>query len=114
MRAGLVSLLRAEASISAIVATRIYVSKAPQKAAKPYVVIDQQDTDEFNSLDGTGALRRMGFAIVCVAATSVQAETLANAVRVFLDDYTGTAGTFTISAVMLNGEFGAYDPPQDG
>lgn len=114
MRAGLVALLRAEATISAIVSTRVYISKAPQKAALPYIVIDQQDTDEFNSLDATGALRRMGFVIVCVSAISVQAESLGNAVRVFIDDYAGTAGTFTIAAVMLNGEIGSYEPPADG
>ena len=86
MRAGLVALLRAEPTISAIVSTRVYISKAPQKAVLPYIVIDQQDTDEFNSLDATGALRRMGFVIVCVSAISIQAESLGNAVRVFIDD----------------------------
>jgi len=56
----------------------------------------------------------MGFVVDCVSETSVEAETLGNAVREYLDDFTGTAGTFTVDAVMMNGEHGGYDPPNDG
>jgi len=114
MRSGLVSLLRAEGTVTAIVAQRVYVTKAPQTAKLPFVVIDQNDTEEFNSIDGTGKLRRMGFVVDCIASTSVEAETLGNAVREYLDDFTGVAGTFTVDAVMMNGEHGGYDPPNDG
>jgi len=115
MRSGLVALLRAEATVTTIVGTTgVYVAKAPQTAKLPFVVIDQNDTEEFKSLDGTGALRRMGFAIDCIASTSLAAETLGNAVRKYLDDFTGAAGTFTIDAVLMNGEHGGYDPPNDG
>ena len=115
MRSGLVSLLRGEATVTAIVgSTGVYVTKAPQTAKLPFVVIDQNDTDEFNSMDGTGALRRMGFSIDCIASTSLGSETLCNAVREYIDDYTGAAGSFTIDAVILNGEHGGYDPPNDG
>ena len=78
MRSGLVSLLRAEGTVTAIVAQRVYVTKAPQTAKLPFVVIDQNDTEEFNSIDGTGRLRRMGFMVDCIASTSVEAETLGN------------------------------------
>lgn len=115
MRSGLVALLKAEATVTAIVGTAgVYIAKAPQGTRLPFIVIDQQDTEEFLSLDGTGKLRRMGFTIDCIAATSVAAETLANAVREFIDDYTGAAGTFTVKAVILNGESQSYDPPNDG
>ena len=115
MRKGLISLLRGEATVTAIVgAAGVYVTKAPQTAKLPFVIIDQNDTDEFVSMDGTGALRRMGFVIDCIASTSLGAETLGDAVRTFLNDFTGTAGTFTVDAVMMNGEHGGYDPPNDG
>ena len=115
MSSGLVALLKAEATVTAIVGSAgVYITKAPQGTKLPFVVIDQSDTEEFNSLDGTGRLRRMGFALDCIASTSVGAETLADAVREYIDDYTGTAGTFTIKAVILNGEAQGYDPPNDG
>jgi hypothetical protein len=72
-------------------------------------------SEENTSLDGaSGQLRFLNFDIDCKAKTSVQAEALGNAVRVYLDDYSGTAGSYTIGAVILNDESDDYEPPQDG
>jgi hypothetical protein len=114
MRSGLVSLLTGEATISAIVGSRVYITKAPQKAALPHIVITQMGSDELPALDATPGLRFVDFDIDCRADRSVEAETLGNAVRVFLDDYTGTAGSQTIGAVIMNDESTDYEPPTDG
>lgn len=115
MKAGLVSLLSGEATITAICSTRVYVQKAPQNAVFPHIIITQMNSDENVSLDGgSGSLRFINFDIDCKARTSVQAESLGNAVRTFLDDYSGTAGSFTIGAVIMNDESDDYEPPQDG
>ncbi|MEO1994943.1 MAG: DUF3168 domain-containing protein [Planctomycetaceae bacterium] len=114
MRSGLVSLLANESTITAIVSSRIYISKAPQGAGLPHIVITQIGSDEFPALDGTPSLRFVDFDIDCKADRSVTAETLSKAVRAFIDDYTGTAGLQTIGAVLLNGESTDYEPPQDG
>ena len=115
MKAGLVSLLAAEGTITAICSTRIYVQKAPQAALFPHVIITQMSSNENMSLDGgSGSLRFINYDIDCKARTSVQVEALGNAVRTYLDDYSGTAGSFTIGAVILNDESDDYEPPQDG
>ena len=115
MKAGLVSLLAAEGTITAICSTRIYDQKAPQAALFPHVIITQMSSNENMSLDGgSGSLRFINYDIDCKARTSVQAEALGNAVRTYLDDYSGTAGSFTIGAVILNDESDDYEPPQDG
>lgn len=115
MKSGLVSLLSAESTITAICSTRIYVNRAPQKAAFPHVIITQMGSEENTSLDGaSGQLRFLDFDIDCKAKSSVSAEALANAVRVYIDDYSGTAGTFTIGAVIMNDESDDYEPPEDG
>ncbi len=115
MKSGLVALLSTQASITAICSTRIYVTKAPQKALLPYVIITQISTEENASLDGaTGQLRFVTFDIDCKAKTSVQSESLGNAVRVFLQDYSGAAGSYTIGAVLMNDESDGYEPPDDG
>ena len=115
MKSGMVTLLTGEATISAIVSSRVYVGKAPQKATLPYLVLTQLGSEENTSIDGaSGQLRFLTFDIDCKAKTSVQAESLGNAVRVFLDDYSGTAGSYTIGAVILNSESDDYEPPTDG
>jgi len=115
MKSGLVALLSTEATITAICGTRVYVTKAPQKAVFPYVIITQMSSQENASLDGaTGKLRFITFDIDCKSKTSVQAESLGNAVRTFIQDYTGAAGNFTIGAVIMNDESDSYEPPDDG
>ena len=114
MRSRLVSLLTNEATISAIVSSRVYIGKAPQKALLPHIVITQMSSEDFKSFDNTGNLRAIDFDIDCKADRSVEAETLGNAVRTFIQDYTGTAGSQTVQAVLLNDESTDYEPPQDG
>lgn len=115
MKSGLIALLSAQASITAICSTRIYMTKAPQKATFPHVIITQMGSEENTSIDGgSGQLRFLTFDIDCKARTAVAAESLGNAVRTFLDDYSGAAGSYTIGAVLLNDEADDYEPPQDG
>jgi len=115
MKSGLVSLLSSEATITAISGTRVYIQRAPQNAAFPHIIITQMSSDENGTLDGgSGQLRFLDFDIDCKAKSSVTAESLGNAVRTCIDDYSGTAGSYTIGAVLLNDESDDYEPPQDG
>lgn len=115
MKSGLVSLLTGEATISALVGSRVFIGKAPEKAALPHVVITQMGGEENTSIDGaSGQLRTLNFDIDCRAKRSVDAESLGNAIRTFIDDYQGTAGSYTIGAVFVNDEVDDYEPPADG
>lgn len=115
MKSGLVSLLTGEATVSAICSSRVYINRAPQSAAFPHIIITQMSTEENGCLDGgSGQLRFIEFDLDCKAKSSVQAESLSNAVRTFIDDYSGAAGSYTIGAVLLNDESDDYEPPQDG
>ena len=115
MKSGLVSLLSSEATITAISGTRVYIQRAPQNAAFPHIIITQMSSDENGTLDGgSGQLRFLDFDIDCKAKSSVTAESLGNAVRTYIDDYSGTAGSSTIGAVLMNDESDDYEPPQDG
>jgi hypothetical protein len=115
MKSGLVSLLSSETTITAISGTRVYVQRAPQNAAFPHIIITQMSSEENTTLDGgSGQLRFVDFDIDCKAKSSVTAESLGNAVRTYIDDYSGTAGSYTIGAVLINDESDDYEPPQDG
>lgn len=115
MKAALVSLLSGEATISAICSSRVYVNRAPQKAIFPQIVITQMGSEDNGALDGgSGQLRFLEFDLDCRAKSSLEAAALGDAVRVFIDDYSGTAGSKTIGAVIFNDESDDYEPPTDG
>lgn len=114
MRSGLVALLAGEATISGIVGARIYVARAPQHAVLPYLIVTQMGSDEHKSLDGTGELRSVEFDIDCKADRSIESQALGDAVRAFIQDYSGVAGNETIEAVLLNNERTEYEEPTDG
>lgn len=115
MKAALVSLLSGESTVNAICSNRVYVNRAPQKAIFPQIIITQMNSEENGTLDGgSGQLRFLNFDIDCRAKSSLEAASLGDAVRVFLDDYSGTAGSKTIGAVLMNDESDDYEPPTDG
>ena len=114
MKSGLVSLLVNESTVSAIVGSRVFINKAPQKADLPHIIVTQMGSEENQTLDATGGLRFVDFDIDCKSQRSVEAETLGNAVRVFMLDASGTAGSQTILATLLNDESSDYEPPDDG
>ena len=114
MKHGLRTLLVAEASITALVGTRVYVETVPQGSQLPHILITQISTDEYNTLDGAGGMRSMDVDIDGKAAGSVSATAVADAVRAYIKNYTGTAGSYTINSVLVNDESAGYEPPTDG
>lgn len=114
IKSGLISLLAGESSITDICGTRIYVNKAPQGADLPHVIVTLMSAEHNTTMDGgSNLLRFVDFDLDCYADRSVTADSLATAVRVFIDDYSGTAGSETIGAVIINDESDEYEPPRD-
>ncbi len=111
---GLPALLRGESTISALVGTRVYPYHAPQTATLPYIVVTQLNSEEFKDMTSTGSLRAVDFDVDCKADRATESRTLGKIVREFLDDYSGAAGSETISAVLMNNESTEYEPPTDG
>ncbi len=118
MRAGLRTLLLNENTVKTLVGDRIFVNRIPQRRVKDvrnqeHIVITQISSDENNSLDGTSELRFLDFDIDCKGPTSAKAEAVSAAVRAKIKDYTGTAGSQTIAAVLFSGEADDFEPPTD-
>lgn len=115
MITGLVAKIVSDATISALIGARCYVNKAPQKAPLPYVILTQLDSEEFQSLDATTSnLRSLTIDIDCKGRTFTECETLTNAVKALLKDFSGTAGSYTIGASFFNSEVHDYEPAADG
>jgi hypothetical protein len=111
---GLIALLAAENTITTYVSSRIYANYAPEKAPFPYIVITQLNSEEYKAFDATGDLRMITYDIDCKAERALTAIAVADAVRTYIQDYSGTAGNYTIEAVLLNGETHDFEPPSDG
>jgi hypothetical protein len=111
---GLKTLLDAESTLTAICGTRIYPDKAPQTAAFPQIVFTQLNSDELNTLDGGADVRSIDLDFDCRANRSVTAVSLRTALRDYIRDFTGSAGTETINSVTVNGDAADYEPPVDG
>lgn len=114
MRSALIALLNGESTVTNVVGSRIYFGNAPPDATFPHIVVSQESSDEMTMLDGTPGLRSVRFDISSKSERGVQCETLGDAVRKFLDDYTGTAGSETIDAVYVEDESTNVEPPRSG
>lgn len=115
MITGLVAKIVSDATISALIGSRCYVNKAPQTAKLPYVIVTQLDSEEYITLDATTSnLRNITVDIDCKGRTFVECESLTNAVKALLNDYSGAAGSYVIGASFFNSEAHDYEPAADG
>lgn len=91
----------------------IHIGFVEQPDVIPYILLTTVES-EFNlRLDGTGGLIFTDVDIDCKAATYAKAQTIADAVKDYFQDFAGTAGTDTVKAVLLNGERADYEPGVD-
>ena len=115
MKGNLRTLLLSQSSVTDIVgASGVFIRHAPQGQALPYVVINQEGSDEFNTLTETGRFRAVDYEFDCKGRTGEQAAQIAETVRDFIQDYSGPAGDQTIDAVILDEEFDSVEKPIDG
>lgn len=107
--ADLRTLLIAESTITDELAstTAFYTDKTDQNASMPYLVLTQLSEDPLKALDGTSGMRMAEFDLDCVASARATADTVAGVVEAYFNDFTGTAGSSTVNAVLLNDR--AYD-----
>lgn len=103
IRSGLRTYLLTISEVAALDGNKVYVGQSPQGAPDSHVVIERVADDHNNALDGTGATVFADFEIDCKAKTSIAADTLAEAIKTAIDDYTGSMGDETCRAVIFNG-----------
>ena len=99
--------------VTAEVSTRIYPSRAPQGAARPYLTMHRVSMPHEHHMTGAAGLTRPRVQISAWADRADQAESAAEAVRVALQGFTGTVSTVKIRQCHLDSQRDAYDPPAD-
>jgi hypothetical protein len=107
--------LTSQTSVSSLVGTKIFPLIAPTGTALPLVIYQRvgvQATDA-QSLAGPlgGRVVTMQFTSYDTSYTSV--KTIARALRLQLDGWTGTTGSVTIQRTILQSEADGVDMPQD-
>lgn len=114
------SRLTADADVLALTSTRVYPLLAPQKTTRPYVVYRRIDTEHANSKSRgrTTDTARALIEIQIVASTYSGARTLADKVRLSLQNFTGNVtvtggGTVTVGGVIIEGESDEPEMPSD-
>lgn len=84
--------LAATSGITSLVSTRIYPVLAPQGGSLPYVVMTQVSSEHIRHTTGRAQVARTRMQFDAYAGTSPAVQSVADALRVALDMYTGTMG----------------------
>ena len=101
VKGGLALHLKANAGVSAIVGSRVYIAPMPQAQPLPFVVFHRQGTDHVRSLEGPSGLRRTEFDVRCYSTDSAQVEALGEAVRLALDGWSGVWSSIRVTNVFV-------------
>lgn len=118
---GLRSYLLAAPAIAALVGTRVYPLRLPQKATFPAIVLQRISDVRWSHLRGAGSLARPRFQVDCWATTHLAATQLGSLCRARL---AGFAGTFTdaespatvirVQAIVMDSEQDLFEEDING
>lgn len=85
---------------------------APQEWLQTaHVVCEQYDCDPNNCLDGAGGVEFAGINIVAKAPTRALAKSIGGQIKAFIRNYTGSMGTVTCKAVLLQDDQSGFERP---
>lgn len=100
--------LGANATVSALVSSRVYFTEAPQTPAIPYAVIYRIDSPRVHSMTGPSGLAAARIQVDCYAKTAKEAREVGAAVRVSLDGFRGLQSGVNVQGVLLLDEMDGY------
>lgn len=97
-------ILTEDSGVSALIGTRVYPLVIPQNATLPTVVYQEISSVLTHQMRPMIGLTRARYQFWCWAATYTGADALAEAVRLALDGYSGTANNVRIDSIQLQDE----------
>ena len=104
--------LSTTSGVTTICSTRIYPNVIPQDAAMPAVAYQRISTVRDMAHDGPTGMAHARFQFTCSAALYSTARSLANAIRVALDGFSGTmggAGGVAVEASFVENDSDGYN-----
>lgn len=105
----LIDLLKADASVAAIVGTRIYFTQAPQTPVLPYAVMFRVDGPRVYGMEGASGLVAARVQIDIYSKTAKQARDVGRTIRQVLSGFRGEQSGVNLQAVLLLDEGDGYE-----
>lgn len=97
--------LVAVSGVTALVSTRVYINKAPQKPTLPYVVLEADDDNApAHAMGADIGIKRADVRLYCYAGTPQAAKEISLAVTAALRRYSGTHDAIEILDGYLRGD----------
>ena len=115
VEAGVVALLKADETVAALVAARIYPIYIPETGSLPCVVYQVTGKEDIYSSGGMSTLVNSKMQLTCFASTYLGVVALCDAVRDAMGAYSGTVGGCVIRVVFLTdqGDIPEIEPDSD-
>ena len=107
---GLWSALTDDATVSGLVASRVYPFVIPEGVAMPAIVYQRVSTEFVQDINDASSLSAARAQITSWSETYLQAKTLSAAVRAVIENFTGTWNSLTVQAVDLEDESDIFEP----
>lgn len=114
MEADLRTYIIGQASISAVISTRMFLLNAPQGATRPLVVYRLMGSQPHKLIRNYCGLTTDTFEIDCQSYTDTGAMALKELIRTKLDTYRGTMGSTWVSSCNMTDESNDYTTDQAG
>lgn len=102
-------ILAATSKVTAFVSLNIFPGVAAQSDMAAYIVYHLIDIVPENTKDGVASLDEARVQIDCFHPTKASCDTLAGEIRLALDRYRGTAGTYTIDKIIFQDARNDFD-----
>lgn len=98
-------ILRDDSAVTDIVATRVYLNQAPQAAILPYIIVEEQDVEPFNTKDGVSVSDHDTVRVYPYATTKRALISLYTACRNALDGVSnGIYNTVAVNHIYFKGQ----------
>lgn len=108
------TLTLADATVSGLVATRMYSDVLPQSATMPAITYSMITETPYEHLAGIVSVSQATIQVDCFGATRSSANALADAVRLQLEKYRGVVGTQQILEINHTSARDGYDRAESG
>ena len=107
------TILASDSGVSALVSTRIYPDRLPQNVTYPAIVFEHNGERSDEHMGGLSGLADSYFDVFCWAKSRLATVDLADAVRLALSRYNGTAGGVVVRQIHPGEGRTDHDEPSD-